>query len=210
MPESADVNALKRRGRRRLVGAITLVLLAVIVLPWVFEPEPKSSVPPPSVRIPSEDDSNFSPKVTPRGEPLPKTVAKPAAAPESVKAAAVPPPAVAEKPAERPAAQPAEKPVAGPAPPAAPLEEKRAQRALADSGFVIGLGAYADERNIRSLMAKLKAEKIPAYTEPLETAKGPRTRVRAGPFPTEEAAEKARARLLRIGMQPGPVAPGAG
>ena len=185
MAESPDVNALKRRGRRRLVGAIALVLVAVIVLPVVFEPEPKSSAPPPNVRIPGEDDSSFSPKVTPRGEPLPKG---------------------APKPAPAPAPEPAAKPV----PPPAPQEQKRAENALADAGFVIGLGAYADEKNIRALMAKLKAEKIPAYTEALETDKGPRTRVRAGPFPTEEAAEKARARLLRIGTQPGPVSPKAG
>ena len=36
MAESEDVNTLKRRGRRRLVGAIALVLAAVIVLPIVF------------------------------------------------------------------------------------------------------------------------------------------------------------------------------
>jgi DedD protein len=192
MPDSPDVNALKRRGRRRLVGAIALVLVAVIVLPMVFDSEPKSPAPPVSVRIPGEDDSGFSPKVTPRGEPVAKTPAKPAAAPEPPKA--VPP-----------APQPVK-----PASPPAPPETKRAENALTDAGFVIALGAYADEKNIRALMSKLKSEKIPAYTEPLETAKGPRTRVRAGPFPTEEAAEKARARLLRIGVQPGPVVPKAG
>lgn len=198
MPESPDVNALKRRGRRRLVGAIALVLVAVIVLPMVFDSEPKPPGSPVSVRIPGEDDSGFSPKVTPRGEPLAKAPAKPAAAPESPKAAP-------------PAPQPAvEKPAAKPAPPPAPAQTKGAENALADAGFVIALGAYADEKNVRALMSKLKSEKIPAYTEPLETAKGPRTRVRAGPFATEEAAEKARARLLRIGVQPGPVAPKAG
>ena len=202
MPESPDVNALKRRGRRRLVGAIALVLVAVIVLPMVFDSEPKPPGPPVSVRIPGEDDSGFSPKVTPRGEPLAKALAKPAAAPESPKAAPPAPQPAVEKPAE--------KPVTKPAPPPAPAQTKGAENALADAGFVIALGAYADEKNVRALMSKLKSEKIPAYTEPLETAKGPRTRVRAGPFATEEAAEKARARLLRIGVQPGPVAPKAG
>lgn len=202
MPESPDVNALKRRGRRRLVGAIALVLVAVIVLPMVFDSEPKPPGPPVSVRIPGEDESGFSPKVTPRGEPLAKALAKPAAAPESPKAAPPAPQPAVEKPAE--------KPVATPAPPPAPAQTKGAENALADAGFVIALGAYADEKNVRALMSKLKSEKIPAYTEPLETAKGPRTRVRAGPFATEEAAEKARARLLRIGVQPGPVAPKAG
>ena len=66
MAESDDVNTLKRRGRRRLVGAIALVLAAVIVLPMVFDSEPRGTAPPVSVRIPSEDESGFTPKVTPK------------------------------------------------------------------------------------------------------------------------------------------------
>ena len=66
-----DVDTLKRRGRRRLVGALALVLLAVIVLPMVFDPEPRRSAPAVSVRIPGEDDSAFKPKVPPK-PPAPK------------------------------------------------------------------------------------------------------------------------------------------
>lgn len=62
--QQQDVDTLKRRGRRRLVGAIALVLLAVIVLPMVFDPEPRP-VPPVSVRIPGEDDTPFKPKALP-------------------------------------------------------------------------------------------------------------------------------------------------
>ena len=68
--EQQDVETLKRRGRRRLVGAVALVLLAVIVLPMVFDPEPKSTLAPVSVRIPGESDTPFAPK------PAPKPVAK--------------------------------------------------------------------------------------------------------------------------------------
>ena len=60
--EQQDVETLKRRGRRRLVGAVALVLLAVIVLPMVFDPEPKSTLPPVSVRIPGENETAFSSK----------------------------------------------------------------------------------------------------------------------------------------------------
>jgi DedD protein len=38
------------------------VLLAVIVLPMVFDPEPRPVAPPVSVRIPGEDDTPFKPK----------------------------------------------------------------------------------------------------------------------------------------------------
>src|SRR5438132_800222 len=61
--EQQDVETLKKRGRRRLVGAVALVLLAVIVLPMVFDPEPKSTLPPVSVRIPGENETPFAPKL---------------------------------------------------------------------------------------------------------------------------------------------------
>jgi DedD protein len=60
--EQQDVETLKRRGRRRLVGAVALVLLTVIVLPMVFDPEPRNALPPVSVRIPGENDTPFNPK----------------------------------------------------------------------------------------------------------------------------------------------------
>jgi len=75
--EQQDVETLKKRGRRRLVGAVALVLLAVIVLPMVFDPEPKSTLPPVSVRIPGENETLFAPKLP----------AKPAAKAESARGA---------------------------------------------------------------------------------------------------------------------------
>ncbi|HZE61638.1 MAG TPA: SPOR domain-containing protein [Burkholderiales bacterium] len=68
--EQQDVETLKRRGRRRLVGAVALVLLAVIVLPMVFDPEPKSTQTPVTVRIPAESDAPpFAPKAAPKAAP---------------------------------------------------------------------------------------------------------------------------------------------
>lgn len=48
------------------MGAVALVLLAVIVLPMVFDPEPRHALPPVSVRIPGENDAPFNPKVPAR------------------------------------------------------------------------------------------------------------------------------------------------
>ena len=71
--QQQDVDTLKRRGRRRLVGAIALVLLAVIILPMVFDPEPKPVNPPVSVRIPGEDEAPFKPKAVTPKKPEKKT-----------------------------------------------------------------------------------------------------------------------------------------
>src|SRR4051812_46270512 len=95
--QQQDVDTLKRRGRRRLVGAVALVLLAVIVLPMVFDPEPRRTAPPVSVRIPGEDDSAFTPKAPPKPAPATKTEEKKDTSEKTEKAT---PPPVAAKNAE--------------------------------------------------------------------------------------------------------------
>lgn len=68
--EQQDVETLKRRGRRRLVGAVALVLAAVVILPMVFDPEPKSTQTPVTVKIPAENEAPpFAPKAAPKTPP---------------------------------------------------------------------------------------------------------------------------------------------
>ena len=213
-----DVNTLKRRGRRRLVGAIALVLAAVIVLPMVFDSEPKSSAPPVSVRIPAEDESAFTPKVTPKPAPEAKAPAKTPEKPQE-KAVEKAPEKVSAKELEKaPETAPkieitvkkgSDKPAAAPAPapaPAAEAERKRAESALAGSApgqFMVPAGAYVDPAGV---IETLKAAKIPYYTEPVATKQGTVTRVRAGPFDNREAAERALKQLKNLGLKPGEIA----
>lgn len=194
MAESQDVNTLRRRGRRRLVGAIALVLLAVIVLPWIFDPQPRQA-PPVSVRIPSEDETPFVPKGAPK-PPAPAVKAdKPAPATAPAPAAPAAPTAEA-KSADKP-------PAAKPAPAAATSERARAEAALANVQYFVPVGAYADPAGV---IAKLTAAKLAYFTEPIATAKGTVTRVRAGPFASREAAEKAQKQLKSLGFAPGNIA----
>jgi DedD protein len=80
--EQQDVETLKRRGRRRLVGAVALVLAAVVILPMVFDPEPKSTQTPVTVKIPAENEAPpFAPKAAPKAPP--KEATKEAAKPEA-------------------------------------------------------------------------------------------------------------------------------
>lgn len=182
MSESDDVNTLKRSGRRRLVGAIALVLLAVIVLPWIFDPQPRQA-PPVSVRIPSQDETPFTPKPVPKPPSPPVEAAKPA-----------PEPVIDKPEAPKPAAKPAPAPAA---------ERARAEAALANGQYIVPVGAYADPA---AVIGKLKAAKLPYFIEPLATAKGTVTRVRAGPFANREAAEKVHRQLKGLGFTPGNVA----
>jgi len=214
---------LKKRARRRLVGAAALALLAVIVLPTVMDREPRPLSQDIQVRIPSQDSTGLVAKVLPGkpvATPMPAPEPKPAERKAEVKAepattVAAAAPAVA-KPATPIPAAPAEKPAEKPATPEKKpaTSEKAATKVAADakpasdvSGqWVVQLGAYKEAGNVKLLLSKLKGVGVPAYTEKSDTPQGPRTRVRAGPFATQEAAEKARARIKIIGVD-GPVAP---
>ena len=98
-------------------------------------------------------------------------------------------------------ATPAEKAPAAKARAAA--ERARAEAALANAQYVVPVGAYADPATV---IGKLKAARLPYFTEEVATAKGTVTRVRAGPFASREAAEKAHKQLKGLGFTPGNVA----
>lgn len=166
---------LKKRARRRLVGAIALVLAVVVFLPMILDNEPKPlsediaiSIPP----IPQPDSGAALPAPEPVTVP-PRAVEPPAAV--------EPPPALAPQPRTQAPAQPA--PRAAPSP--APVRE----------GYVVQLGAFSNPANARQLLDKLRDNRFNAYTEVIRTSAGDRTRVRVGPYPSRDAAEQARERL---------------
>src|SRR5262245_2217204 len=73
---------LKRRARRRLIGAIVLVTAVVVVLPMVLDTEPKPIGGEINIKIPSSDTGGFTSRVVPvapSGETKPESTAKPAA-----------------------------------------------------------------------------------------------------------------------------------
>ena len=184
------------------MGAVALVLAAVIVLPMVFDPEPRRGAPAVSVRIPGEDESPFKPKPVPR--PAEKKAEQKAveqkAAEQKAEIPATPPPA--QKKAEKKVEEKAILSKPAPSKPAS-SERARAEAALAGAEFVIPVGAFT---NPDGVVAKLAAAKVPYYTE----AVGSLTRVRAGPFASKQAAEKARGQLKDLGLDPGAITSRAG
>jgi len=209
MAESEDIEILKRRGRRRLLGAIALVLLAVIVLPMVFDQEPKGTAVPVNVRIPSEDATPFTPKVAspsaPQASPAKEPIAAPPSAPdaqgEGRKAA------TADETSKAPAAPQAEKKAVVAVAPAAPhaAEVKPAGKPAVKQEFIVPVVALANRDKLRTVTDKLKKAKLPYYTERVSTAKGTVTRVRVGPYDRREAAERALKKLKELGFTPGAI-----
>jgi len=112
---------------------------------------------------------------------------------------------VPDAPAEKPAPKieivvkkAAEKPA-----PAPVVERAKAEAALAGEQFIVPAGAYVDPS---SVIDRLKAAKIPYYTEPIATKAGTVTRVRAGPFASRDAADRVLQQLKDLGLKPGNVA----
>jgi DedD protein len=193
---------LRRRARRRLIGAIVLVTAIVVVLPMVLDSEPRPAGQPISVQIPPPDAGGFAPKLAPV-PPAPPAKVPPTTAP--VKPDAVEPPKVAAAPpAPPPAPEPA--PVAAEAPKELPQPVAKAQpktekpAAKAKEAYVIQVIALADAGKAREMQQKITGAGIKSYTEVVKTAKGDVTRVRAGPFASRAAAEKAREQLKALGM----------
>ena len=60
------------------------------------------------------------------------------------------------------------------------------------------VAALLNAERAKEIHEKLRAGGIKSYTEIVNTARGDVTRVRAGPFPTSDAAEQAREQIQRI------------
>ena len=163
---SPEASEIRRRGRRRLLGAVVLVVLAVVFVPMILDSEPRQKRPEPSLEIPPKD------KVAPLPPPAPSKAAVTTPAP------VVPTPAVIPVPAPVVSAK---APTKAETPPTASATPPKLE------GFAIQVGAFKEEAKLQGARDKLVAAKVPHYVE----RRGDLNRLRAGPYPTREAAEKA-------------------
>ncbi len=205
MADTAELDALKRRGRRRLIGAIALVLAAVIVLPMVFDQTPHQGPPAVSVRIPGMDERPFKPKSAPK--PASKPAASPASKPAPVSTPVPLKPEAIEGGAQKESARPAPSKAAAESPSTTQSEPAHAAKAAAPekTEYVVPVAALANREKVAELVRRLKSAKLPHYTEPVDSAAGRVTRVRVGPYSSRESAERAYAKLKRMGLEPGNV-----
>jgi DedD protein len=171
-PASLEASDIRRRGRQRLIGAIAIAVLLVVFVPMILDSEPRSARTPQALEIPSRKDA----PALPPPSPVP-SAAKVAAAP-----AAEPPKAPAPEAASATPAEPPKKADVTPRAAAPKLE-----------GFAVQVGAFKDEDKLKQARDKLAAARIAHYIERIDTQSGGLTRLRAGPYSTREAADKALA-----------------
>ena len=210
-----EESILKRKARRRLIGAIALTVLVVVLLPMILDREP----PPPAqdieLQIPDKDKAGeFVPKMVLPPLGVVSAASQPVAAPViapllDVKPAA---PMVALKPETKPAieTQPAvetppkvevpPKPVKSEVKVKPQPESKKVAKPVAKShsGFIVQVGAFVNADAAKHLRDKLHKQGYPSYTE----KSGTKIRVRIGDYTTQAEAEKVRRKLEIQGMKP--------
>lgn len=218
-----SIEVMRRRARHRLIGAVVLVLAAVIGFPILFDTQPR----PVAVDIPIEipDRNKARPLAPPPPVQAPVATGKvtpPAPAPAASVAQAAPAsaPAVAEKaPAPAPATEKLAQSLPAPEKKPEPKAETRPQpsaaegakaRALlegksldtADAGvrYVVQVGAFAERDKALQAQRKLDRAGLKNYTQVADTEEGKRIRVRAGPFASRGEADKAADKIKGLDL----------
>ena len=208
-----DEASLKRKARRRLIGAVTLTTAIVVLLPMLLDSEPRPVGQDIELRIPDKDKvGEFVPKIglPPASAPA---VALPVATPVTdtsvsaeAPATAAPPMAASQEvaapkaPESKPVSATRKSDTTAPQQAAAKPESKPAEQTPAEpqQSFVVQIGAFSKAESARFLQKKLSKEGFKIYTEKA----GDKTRVRAGPYATREAADKVRHKLEAQGLHP--------
>lgn len=219
------VEVMRKRARHRLMGAVVLVLTAVVVFPLLVDKQPR----PVAVDIPIEipDKNKVRPleaEVAEAQKDSPKTDSQKTAplAPETSSPSV---PAVSAVPVA---------PVASVAAPAAKAEEvlttpeskvKEAARAEAllagkepankepanrettnkdapvnGERYIVQFGAYAENDKAQEARRKVESTGLKTYTHVIETKEGRRIRARVGPFASKAEAEQAADKIKKLDL----------
>jgi len=192
---------LKKRARRRLVGAIALVLLMIIVLPMLLKdrtatsPQGKITISLPGEQqtvtptSPSDFDSSIVP-AEPAATVSPSTVtSESAAAPSS----GTDPETSATQPEKQvPAKETITKET--------PTKEASKSKNEVTHHFYVQIGVFSDEANVKQLQVKLSDLGYKSQTEKIDTVKGKKTRLRTQLFADRNEAAIALENIKDAGL----------
>ena len=205
--QTDDELNLRRKARRRLIGAVALTLAVVVILPMVLDSAPKSTGKDIDLSIPAPDKvGEFVPRVAVSEVavtlPLAGSAVVSSPAPLAAPAIATP---VQVPDAAKPIVAPSQQAVPSKAPsPHKPSESQKstetssADKPVSAEGYVVQVGAFSNPDTAKQELKKLKKWGFKAYTEKA----GDKIRVRVGPYPDRDKAEKAGRLLEKHGLHP--------
>ena len=176
---------LRKRARRRVVGSVVLVIIAIIFLPMILERVPEQEGKEVEIIIHSENLLDKSAEIISQNKSVEGTV------PVSVA------PNTGSNDSQEiiiKLEQLTEKEKAG-------NNHKDKKSIITIEEFVVQLGAFSDATKAKNQQRSLESNGIKkAYTEMIKNENIKVTRVRVGPFSTREAAEKEQKKLKELGV----------
>ena len=189
---------MERALKERIIGAVVLVVFAVLVVPIFLDgPPADGEIVTERVLLPGQEDQKTQTVVLDRDrtDPVPAASAPVQAKPEPVVPEPVreePKPAVVKQQPEQEKAPETqeEKPAARPAPTPA---------ASTTGMWAVQLGSFSNKDNAEKLAADLRKQGYAAFLSQLSTDKGQLHRVRIGPQKDRASAEAMAARLAKVG-----------
>lgn len=201
---------LKKRARRRLVGAVALVLLMIILLPQVLQDRAVLAQQDP-IKIVMQDNVNSAvidaPAVNHSTTPETAAVVTDQSAMNDAPAQALPelqtPPEqapIADVAAVKPNISETKTNTAKLAEPSVETPTIQAPTVQASELFTVQVGVYSDAANVKRLQEQLKQAGFVTKTEKIKTAKGESIRLRAGSYSNRQDAILALAKIKDLGL----------
>lgn len=198
---------MDRALQERIVGAVVLVILAILIVPIFLDgPSDESEIISESVTLPGQNNQERKQQTIvlerDRTEPVPSAPAATTTAENT--------PQVAE---QKPAQVVEEKPQAKPQPQEAAASTAEAEPATKEPAtesstgmWAVQLGSFSSQENAERLAADLRGQGYAAFLSQLQTDSGSLHRVRIGPQKDRDSA-KAVAEQLSTGGHNGQVVP---
>jgi DedD protein len=197
-----SIELVRRRARHRLIGAVVLVLIAVVGFPLMFDTQPRPVAMDTPILIP--DRPTTAPLKVPKTKTADETSAKPlwpepkplaakegSAAKEKLVQAVKP-----KRPAEPSAKAQTDVNKANPS-----LDGKSTAEVF--ERHVVQIGAYNDVTKVREVRRELEQAGLSTFIQVLDGKDGKSiTRVRVGPFSSREEAEKVAAKVRKLDLSP--------
>lgn len=189
---------MERALKERIIGAVVLVIFAVLVVPIFLDgPPAEGEIVTERVLLPGQEDQKTQTVVLDRDrkDPVPAASAPAQATPEPVVREPVreePKPAVVQQEQEKEQVPETreEKPPAKPAP---------APAASTTGMWAVQLGSFSNKDNAEKLAADLRKQGYAAFLSQLSTDTGQLHRVRIGPQKDRVSAEAMASRLAKVG-----------
>jgi DedD protein len=187
---------MERALKERIIGAVVLVIFAVLVVPIFLDgPPADGEIVTERVLLPGQEDQKTQTVVLDRDrkDPVPAASAPAQAKPEPAVREPVreePKPAVVQPQQEQSPETREEKPPAKPAPTPA---------ASTTGMWAVQLGSFSNKDNAEKLAADLRKQGYAAFLSQLSTDKGQLHRVRIGPQKDRASAEAMASRLAKVG-----------